>query len=269
MMKLSVRRFIGITAIFSIFPLGTWHYFGRPTLAQEPAPFEISLTPQADFAVSGQPFVYTLTITNVSQTPSKDVIIKAKTPEGSVLADSYFTNPEWFVGGVQRGESGEVIWLTQQPVTPGEVITFDLVVNILPELVGHQLINDEYVVMTMNNNQVIASGPPIKTQVLSFPPTPSPVVPVAETIAPTVPPLSAQQLQTTPNLASSTPTPGASFVATSQANLGSAEDNESLPPEVAQNTTSATSSSVTTFAIIGLSGLLLFIVGLLWFRKQG
>lgn len=264
-MKLSAQRFVSVTALLCIYTLMALQNFSLLTLAQEPAPFEISLTPQAEYAVSGQPFTYTIVVTNISQQALKDVFVKVRTPEGTVFVDTYFAQPNWFVGRVQGGQAGEIIWLTQEPVAPGEVVTFDLVVNVLPERAGQQLINEEYVVATIDNNQPIASGPSIKTQVLTPTPTPSPTAQVADTPTPTVTSSPTPQPQASSNLATSTPTPRASFTPASQADTTIASVATSAPAAVSQNTSS---SSISTFAIIGLSGLILLIVGLVWFWKH-
>ena len=261
-MKLSAQRFIGVTALLLIYTLVALHNFSLLTLAQEPAPFEISLTPQAEQAVSGQPFTYTVAITNVSQSPLKDIVVRARTPEGSVFVESYFVNPNWLVGGVQPGQAGEIIWLTQEPFAPGEAMTFDLVVNVLPELAGQQLVNEEYTVATIDNSQLLASGPPVKTQVLIPTPTPSPTVELTDTPVPTATFSPTPLLQATPSVATSTPIPIVAFTPTSQVSNAVIDTSTTT----SQSTTSGT-SSINIFVIIGILGLLLLIVGLVWFWK--
>jgi hypothetical protein len=68
---------------------------------------------------------------------------------------------------------------------PGETMTFELVVDLLPELAGQQLVNKEYTVATIDNNQLAVSGPPVVTQVLAPTPTPSSTVQVTDTPVPT------------------------------------------------------------------------------------
>jgi hypothetical protein len=74
-MQLSGQRFVSLMAVQFILAAATSFSFCMVTLAQEPTSFEISLTPQAAHAISGQPFTYTLTITNISQQSSKDIMV--------------------------------------------------------------------------------------------------------------------------------------------------------------------------------------------------
>lgn len=262
-MKLSVPRFIGIIALFFIFTLVALPFFSA-TLAQEPPLFEISLTPQADYAVRGQPFTYTVTITNVSQTPLKDIVVKTSIPQGTTLIGTYFANPNWLIGRTQQSKAGEIIWLTQQSVIAGAVITFEFVVNVSPELAGQQLISDEYMVMSIDNNHLLAAGPPIKTQVLTLTPTPVPAPPVAGTFTPTRPASATQQ----PQASSESSPPAASFTVPPQAGPSIANAPVSAPAGLSQNTASNISSPTSIITIIGLSGLILSIVGLVWFRRR-
>ena len=88
MMSLVSHHFYRITIPLLIYTLVSLSAFAALALAQAPAPFEIRVAPQAEFAVAGQPFTYTVVITNVSQTPVKDVIVFMETPAGTTFANA-------------------------------------------------------------------------------------------------------------------------------------------------------------------------------------
>ena len=262
-MNILVRHIIIITVISPPFILLALSSFSFLALAQEPSSFEISIIPQADYAIVGQPFTYTAVITNISQTALKDVIVRTKTPEGTTLIDTFFFNPNWFVGGVQRGEAGEVIWLTQEPVAQGEVVTFGLIVNVLPEI-GRELIAEEYSVVTSENLDAPSFGPLVRTQVLTSVPTPtalpSATTAVANPPIPTVFPLTTPTSQIGSNAANKIST------ATSLARVEPETDSTLVSPlkTTAEDVTEEETSRVplTIFVTIGLIILIIVIFGL-------
>jgi len=258
------QRFVSVMMVQFILALVVTSGFSLVPLAQAPPSFEISLPPQVDHAVSGQPFTYTLAITNVSQSPLKDIVVRVATPAGTTLIDTYFANPNWLVGGVQRGKAGEIIWLTQQPIAPGEGMTFDFAVNISPDLADQQLIMEEYVVATMEDRQPLAAGPSLKTPVLTVPPTPLPTVQAINTPAPTSTAVPPTQLPANPGLTSTSSAHSATLVA--QANPTSANIATSMPIAASQ-AVAADTPSLNAWVTAGLAGAVLLIVGLVWFWK--
>jgi uncharacterized repeat protein (TIGR01451 family) len=169
-MRLLARPFLRVTVVSLICALTALSRFSLLALADEPPSFEISVVPQVEYAVAGQAFTYTVVITNVSEASPKDVVVRVKTPEGTTFADTHFTNPNWYVNEVRRGETGEIAWLSREPVASGGVVTFELAVNVLPEMASQQLTNEGYTV-AIGNHAPIAFGPPIRTEVLIAAPT--------------------------------------------------------------------------------------------------
>lgn len=263
-MQFSVQRFVSMMAVPFTLAIIALLSFCMAALAQELTTFEINLTPQADHAVSGQPFTYTLAITNVGQSPLKDIVVRAKTPAGTTLIDTYFANAKWLVGGVQRGKAGEIIWVTQQPIAPGEGMTFDFAVSVSPDLVGQQLIMEEYLVTPMEDNQPLAVGPSVKIPVLTAPPTPSPIIQVVDTTAPTSTLAPPTPLPANPTLTSTSSTDSATLEA--QANPTSATIAISTPPAASQ-AGAVDTPLLNTWVTAGLVGAVLLIAGLVWFWK--
>jgi hypothetical protein len=263
-MQFSVQRFVSMMAVQFTLALVVLFGFSMRTLAQESASFEISLTPQPHYAVSGQPFTYTLAITNVSQSPLKDIVVRVKTPVGTTLVDTYFANSNWLVGGVQRGKGGEIIWVTQQPIAPGEGMTFDFVVNVSPDLAGQQLVLDEYQVTPIEDNQPLGVGPSVKIPVLAALPTPSSTLQAVDTSAPTSTAAPPTPLPANPGLTSTSSARPTTLEA--QANPTRSNIVTSTPIAAFQ-AGAADAPALNAWVTAGLAGAVLFIVGLIWFRK--
>jgi uncharacterized repeat protein (TIGR01451 family) len=262
-MKLSAQRFIGVTALLCIYMLIALQNFSLLTLAQEPAPFEISLTPQAEYAVSGQPFTYTVTITNVSQSPLKDIIVFTETPTGTTFANAR-QNVNWFVTNPPPGEVGKIGWTTLESILPGEVANFELSVNVLIEA-PDQLINKEYGIIPMGGGDMIAFGPPIKTELLLPTPTatsaPFPTAVTTDTSILSTATVHPIPVSPTNSKMTNTPLP-----ATPISQAGSTVANTAQPASNVPLETS--SSSATGFAIITISILLIVFIGLVWFLRR-
>lgn len=94
----SMQRFVSLMIGQFILALVVLSRFSLVTLAQAPPSFEISLTPQIDHAVSGQPFTYNLTIL-VAQADSATANKVQSTPTLNVsLKTSTFPTTIFFVG---------------------------------------------------------------------------------------------------------------------------------------------------------------------------
>lgn len=250
-MNLLAQRFVSITAILCIYTLVALQNFSLLTLAQEPAPFEISLTPQAEYAVSGQPFTYTITITNVSQSPLKDIIVFMETPIGTTFANAR-QNVNWFVTNPPPGEVGKIGWTTLESILPGEAANFELSVNVLIEAPDQQLINKEYGIIPIGGGDIIAFGPPIKTQLLLPTPTvtsaPFPTAVATDTsirVTATFPAISVSP--------TNSKTTNTSIPATPVSQAGSTVVNTVQPASSTNVSSEMSSPSATGFAIITIS----------------
>ncbi len=166
------------------------------SLAQEPALFEIKVIPQAEYAIAGETFTYTIVITNVSGRPLKDVIVYAPPITGTTLAGTHHINDKWLIYKPNPGETGQVAWITLNPIAPDEVVTFNLMLNILPEMVNQALIFEEYAILPQGGGDIIATGPAIKSMVRLTAPTatftPSPTVTQTPTVMVTPTPAATQ-----------------------------------------------------------------------------
>jgi len=247
---------IAIPLILALLPLSS-----GLILAQEPSPFEISIIPQAEFATAGQPFTYTVTIANVGQSSLKNIMVRVPVPEGSSLVNTYFDHPDWLVGGAQRGETGDVIWLTQEPVAPNQTMTFEMVVNVLSQI-GEQLVIEDYAVILIENQDVLASGPPITIEVLAPSTSRPPTLPTATA----VPVLPAPTTTSTPTSISKVDLSSPTEVAA--ASVAQPEQNPTDVPASSPSPTQADASEtgstllIVVLAGIGLTILVLIILGL-------
>jgi hypothetical protein len=142
-------------------------------LAQESSLFEISIIPQHAYAVAGHPFTYTVVITNVSSQPLSKILVKANTPEESTFSGTTFADTRWGVRGVEPGENGEIFWLTWETIDPGEVVAFELTVDVLPGF-EQALIIDDYFVALDHADNIMVRGVPVTTNVLLNFPTATP-----------------------------------------------------------------------------------------------
>jgi uncharacterized repeat protein (TIGR01451 family) len=253
MMSLVSRHFFRITIPLLIYTLVSLSAFGAVALAQAPASFEIRVAPQAEYAVAGQPFTYTVVITNVSQTPVKDVIVFTETPTGTTLIETH-QNINWLFGGVQPGEAGLVVWNHEEPIESTQAVTIELVVNVLPEMVNQVLVSKEYAIVIGDSDDVISVGLPVTIQVLATIPTatPSPIPTATST-------------PTTTSTATSSPT--STPVSTSTPQRGATAANTSIFVE----TSPAGRASPLTYPILIIFGLLVLGgggIGLLWFFKR-
>jgi uncharacterized repeat protein (TIGR01451 family) len=265
-MKLSAQRFVSVTALLCIYTLVALQNFSLLTLAQEPAPFEISLTPQADQAISGQPFTYTVTITNVSRSPLKDIIVFMETPTGTTFANTR-QNVNWFVTNPLPGEVGKIGWTTLEPMLPGEVVNLELSVNVLMETPDQQLINKEYGIVPMGGGDIIAFGPPIKTQLLLPTPTatsaPSPTTVATDTSILITATVQATLVAPTDSKPANTHIP-----ATPVSQIGPTVVNTVQPISPTNVPLETSSPSASGFAIIAISFLIIVFIGLVWFLRR-
>jgi hypothetical protein len=263
-MQFSVQRFVSMMAVQLILTAAVLFSFCLVTLAQEPTSFEISLTAPADHAVSGQPFTYTLTITNISQQSSKDIIVFMKTPPGTTFAGTQQT-ANWYVTNPPPGEEGKIGWTTLEPISPSTVVTFELAVNVL-EAPDKQLVSEDYRIIPMGGGDVIASGPPLKTQVLSPTPTPistpSSITVTVETTSSVTAAVLATPVSPTISKVIETPLPS-----TPEVQADSAKTNK-VQPTPTLNVSLKTSTFPTAILLLGLPILIGAIIGLVWILKR-
>lgn len=240
-------RLLKILAILWLtFTLAETVTTGFPAFAQEPAaPFEISISPAAEQAVAGEVFTYTVVITNVNPKPIDKVIVTVGIPDGATLIEGRSTNVNWYGGNPFPGETIlEVNWLTVEPVTPGEVVTFDLIVKVLPQTANQELLISNYHI-AVGNRTPLVFGVPLRTQVLAATPTPT----TLPTIIPT---------------ATSAPIPQPTATEIKISLAVSPEISQSnLPPQ-----NSSFSISWGNVFIIGISSLLLLTIVAVWFVKR-
>ena len=236
--------------------------------AQESSPFQISLIPAAEHAVSGQPFTYTVIITNVSQAPVQAAVINVDVPEGTQFVRTVYTDPKWYGGNSYADPDlarERVQLLTPETVEIDEVFSFLLVVDILAQP-DEAVQVDDYQVMSIED-KASTSGTPITVEVREPTPTPTPTLTPSPTASPP-------------------PTASPTVTATSApATLQAAVAATATPPLDETNEISATTPSPTTasssgpfsgsglsliviFVIIAASILIVALIGGVWFLKR-
>ncbi|MBN1995098.1 MAG: DUF11 domain-containing protein [Anaerolineae bacterium] len=250
------KRSLSLSLIF-ILLISTLAIFSHPALAlaQTPPSLEMSVLPQAKYAVAGQAFTYTVVMTNTGPGPAQEVMVFVTPPPG-VTQIQAGQHPAWFTSAPASNETGKVAWATLSPMAAGTAVRFEMVVVVLPEMAGQHLVLEDYGIVPMHAGGLLASGPPLKTEVRAAPPTltatplptaitANPPNPTATTLpTPTSPPISLAP--TSPAV----PTTGAS----------------ALPSATSTNPTG--DSTTLIWPLSGLSLLLLIIVGLAWFWKS-
>ncbi len=223
-------------------------------LAQE-TPLDIRLIPQIEYAVAGEPFTYTLAVTNVSQIAVDDVLVFAQTPTGTTFIRAGAA-PNWAVSGLPAGETGNVLWTPRAPVPPGEAINFDLVVQVPPEMVDRQLVSSQYGFALAGSSEVSLSGRVVKIDVLAARPTPTLVPTATPTTLPTASPTATHTLQPTATATTTeTPVPTAT-----------------RPPEAAAKTpvSSLRTGPEWSTILAGLALAVLVVAGVIfWYFRRG
>jgi hypothetical protein len=184
----------------------------------------------------------------------QDFIVFIETPTGTTFARASH-NANWFVSELTPGETGSIGWATREPVTPGTVVNFALVVNILPEMVDQQLVNGQYGIVLMGGGDMIATGPTIKTNVLAIAFTATPTPLPAVTATPTPASIATSSVTSTPR-PTSTSLPVVTPAPTSTS--------------PAKTTVEATNSSSTTILLVvgGFSLFLMIILSLIWLSRR-
>jgi uncharacterized repeat protein (TIGR01451 family) len=238
-------------SIVGVFILVFFSILSGLVLAQEPTSLEISLVPQIEFAVAGQPFTYTVVVTNTGPATTENLIIFTQTPTGTTFARTGDA-PNWFISKPGPGETGAIGWATRDPIAAGAVIKFNLVVNVLPNMVNQQLTSHQYGIASMGGSDLIASGSAVEVNVVAIPPTATP------TATPTVTPIPTSTSMPTPTLLpihEPAPTP---------------TDSLAQPPAATPAVATETGNPSLGW-IVGAGGLLIVLIvgaGVIWFFKQ-
>lgn len=245
-----------VTSILAFCTLTVLSAFSVLSWAQNPPLLEIAVVPQAEYAVAGQVFTYTIVLTNVGQRPVQQIIVYAEIPSGTTFANASY-NTNWFISEPALGEIGFVGWASRDFVEPGAVVNFELAVKVLPEMAKQRLVSGQYGVGPMGGSgDIIVSGHAVEIEVLATPPTPT-LTPTATNTATLTP--------TAINTATATPAATSSKTLTPQPTA--TQIIETTPTPV-----SPTPTTKSSFSIIAAGGVFLILlissIGLVWFLKQ-
>jgi len=219
-------------------------------LAQEPSPFEISVIPLGDHAVSGQPFTYTVTITNTSQQALGNVFVNVDVPEGTKFVRTRHLSEKWYGGNPMADPSAvveQVKLFALEGIQPGEVFSFEMIVEVLPET-EEQIAVDAFNSTTLKGD-VLAVGAPVSVEVQTPTPTPSPT----PTSSPTPRP---------------THTATMALVAANDASATPIQTPEHPTQQVISSETETHSSSILGIVAGGAILMVLIFIGIIWILKK-
>lgn len=233
-------------------------------LAQELPSFEIGVSPVGDHAVTGQPFTYTVAVTNVGSTALANVTINIDIPDGTEFVNTRHSSLKWY-GGTPFSDPNikvdQITLFTLDDIEPEEAFVFDVIVKVLPE-VDQSLVVEAISVATLEG-EILASGPIINTPVREPTSTPRPTLPPLPT--PTGTPAA------TPTLPAPSAGSGVGDLAspTSPA-VADVPSEHSGGPEAAASPGNPLGYSVWSIAILAIIGviLVLIVVGIGWFVKR-
>jgi len=145
-------------------------------MAQEPAPLEVEIVPQADVAATGERFEYTIVVTNSSNTPVREVVVSAGVPENATFFNSYGVEG-WRTNDPAEGSSGgRVIWFHEGEFQPGAVAKLRLIVEVVNELDVENLQNDVFILLGAENRKAQGSGPTAEVAVRTATPAVNPTL---------------------------------------------------------------------------------------------
>ena len=247
-MRVVCFQFLVVLSAFIFSPIST-------VFAQEPAQFEITLKPQHNDVVAGAIVTYTVMITNVSNQPVSNVAVNVPVPAGTKFVNTRYSDPNWFGGNPPADPEqivSQVTMLTQKAVAPGEVFSFALILQVLPNADALVIVQD-YSVGNLENTRR-TGGPAIAVQV-----TPLPTPTITPMPKPTATPLSptATTEKIVPATPSATPRP---LVPESPAETVTTVPESAVPDS--QPSTGFFSFGVITLLVIILAGISV------WFWKR-
>jgi uncharacterized repeat protein (TIGR01451 family) len=253
-MKLQYRHALKFLALFLLTQIVLLFFiFHRVAQAQESTPFQIRLIPAAEHAVSGQPFTYTVIITNVSPAPVQSAVINVDVPDGTKFLRTHYIDPKWYGGNSYADPNltvERVQLLTPETIEVGEIFTFTLVVEVLAEP-DEAVRLDDYQV-TAIEDRASTSGPVVAVAVRQATPTPT----ITSSPSPS---------------ASPSPTASPTVTATS----APATRQAALPPTVAppqpvvvETAASPAGLSLVTVGLIGAAAILILAGVVLFLRRR-
>jgi uncharacterized repeat protein (TIGR01451 family) len=113
----------------------------------------------------GERLTYTIIVTNTGQAPLSDFAIRDQVPVGTSFVSAGYLDGRWMYSGPVEGGRGEVVWLAENPLPPGEASRLLLVVKVEPGITGF-VVNDEYAALTLPDGSLLIQGMPVRTGVI-------------------------------------------------------------------------------------------------------
>jgi len=239
---------VAILFICTLFILSS---FAILALAQQPAPFVIKAVPKAGPPIAGRPFTYTLVVTHTGHASVENMLVFADTPAGATFAATS-QDTGWFTADLDVNQSGTVAWSNQKAVAPGQVVTFELSVNVLPETASKQLVLNRYGVGLLGGSDILTTGPPVEVLVLAAPPTATPTPPPTATAAPTF-------------AAPNSPTASATFTPQPSAT----PTNRVTPSPIVTPPSTQRTAAVSVTNMLAAAGLLVLVSGGVYWYVRG
>ncbi len=260
-----VGRTLVISVLSVTFTLLTVASLKGPASAQVPPSFEIKVIPVSDHAVKGQPFTYTVAVTNVSSTPAANIAINIDIPDSTEFINTRHSSLKWY-GGTPFSDPSikvdQITLFTLDKIEANEVFVFDMIVEVLPD-VDQAVVVEAYSVATLEG-EILVSGSGLNTPVRAPTSTPRP------TPAPSPTPIM------TPTSISSGSDSGAidtsgpqSPTATPEALTDHSSDQSGMSP-AATSSDKSLENPVSSIAILAMIGVIfaLIIIGIGWFVRR-
>lgn len=255
MKQLSRRPLQIIALVLALQILLAWSGLPLIAQAQESSPFKINIIPAADYAVSGQPFTYTVVITNVSEAAIEYASVSVDVPAGTRLLQTKYGGTKWFGGNLPEDPEemvDQIELFTPYTVEANEVFTLQMIVEVTASPTEKLTLADSNVTSLKDNAQ--AAGSPVDTEVRAPTATPT-AIPTITRPSATVQSATITRIPTPQTIASAN--------ATTSTNSESDENDMSSQPLTENGL-----STIIFLAIIAITVLAGAFVGIFWLLKK-
>jgi uncharacterized repeat protein (TIGR01451 family) len=250
---------IGV-AVLSILLLYASSFAAAQSIDERP-PLAISKIAASEPAVAGDTLTYLITLTNTGQESLTGITVADETPAQTTLF-GVSGPPGWMMTSPGAGQSGQVVWQAQAPLSPGQEVILELIVTV-DSLADGPIINQTYTVQAEGWAGTV-TGPPVITSLIL--PTPTWTPRVTPTEIPTETPTE-KPVATATNLPTKTPTPTPSATVTSLPEATS-DLTQSISPTPAVPVEKASTNAGLGILSFMVLGIVIVALGLVYFIRR-
>ncbi|MDM8521600.1 hypothetical protein QUF64_16265 [Anaerolineales bacterium HSG6] len=118
--------------------------------AQGNSPIEVTIEPQAEQAVAGEFFRYTIVVENTSSAPVRETVVSISVPDSAFYFD-YNAPAGWLISNPPATGGGIVTFYRPDAMLPNEEEIVELTVEVANELDDPQILNSAFVVLGEEN----------------------------------------------------------------------------------------------------------------------